>query len=119
MVRATGAWNAARRRDAVDCEPLNFSELSRPRISLGSFLYGGLIMNIDRYTKFMLTMLVVGVWALAAAIFFQPTPLQAFENNDINIDRIGGSSVYGALPVEVEGTIKIEFAEDPVFELAE
>ncbi len=75
-------------------------------------------MTIDRYTKFILTMLMIGVWVLAASIFFQPTPLQAYEGeSDINIERIGGASVYGALPVEIEGVVRIEFDTEPVFML--
>ena len=76
-------------------------------------------MKIDNYTKFILTMLMVGVWVLAASIFFQPTPLQANEQADFNIASIGGSSIYGAIPVEIEGTVEIEFKNDPVFELSD
>ena len=72
-------------------------------------------MAIDHYTKFILTMLMVGVWVLAASIFFQPTPLQAFEEDaNINIESVGGASVYGALPVEIEGVVRIEFDDEPV-----
>lgn len=34
-------------------------------------------MNIDRYTKFVLTALAVGVWALVLKPSFQPTPAEA------------------------------------------
>ncbi len=75
-------------------------------------------MTIDRYTKFILTFIAIGIWVLAAAIFFQPTPINAYgDEGDINLDQLGGSYIYGALPVEIEGTVKIEFAEDPVFEI--
>jgi hypothetical protein len=73
-------------------------------------------MTIDRYTKFILTIIAIGIWTLAAAIFFQPSPIQATEEmQDINIERIGGSFISGAIPVEVQGTVTIEFDEEPVF----
>ncbi len=74
-------------------------------------------MQIDRYTKFMLTILTIGVWVLALAIFFSPTPLRALDEGNINIESIGGSSIYGAIPVEVKGTVTIDFEDGPVFEL--
>ncbi len=75
-------------------------------------------MTIDRYTKVVLTLLMVGVWALAAAIFVGPMPLHATgDEQDVNIERIGGYMVSGALPVEIEGTVVIEFEDEPVFTL--
>ena len=77
-------------------------------------------MTFDRYTKFILTTLTVGIWLLAAAVFFQPSPIQAYgDEGDVNIERIGGTSIYGAIPVEIDGTVKIEFDEEPVFVLEE
>ena len=79
-------------------------------------------MTVDRYTKFILTTIAIGIWLLAAAIFFQPTPIQALgEDGDINIAQIGGSSIYGAIPVEIKRVVDVEvdFLEDPVFELQE
>lgn len=77
-------------------------------------------LMIDRYTKAILTFLAIGVWALAGAIFFQPTPLQAFgDESDINIARIGGTSIYGAIPIEIHGSVTIDFEDEPVFVLEE
>lgn len=73
-------------------------------------------MTIDRYTKFILTIIAIGIWTLAAAIFFQPAPIRATEEmQDVNIDRIGGYTLSDTIPVEIEGTVVIEFDEDPVF----
>ncbi len=77
-------------------------------------------MQIDRYTKVILTLLTIGVWLLAVAIFIRPAPLQAYgDQQDINLEQIGGASIYGAIPVEVQGTVRIELENGPVFVLEE
>jgi len=71
-------------------------------------------MTLDRYTKIILTVLAVGIWVLAASIIFKPTPIQAFDTSDINIDSVGGYSISDSLPIEIDGTVRIEFADEPV-----
>jgi len=52
-------------------------------------------------------------------VFFSSFPplFASGEQQDINIEQVGGSSIYGALPVEIEGTVRIEFEDGPVFTL--
>ncbi|HEX9745951.1 MAG TPA: hypothetical protein VGB30_11050 [bacterium] len=58
-------------------------------------------MKIDTYTKFILTALTIGVWALAISFFVRPMPLLASgEAMDVKIVDIS-SSIYEPLPIEI------------------
>ncbi|MBU0899169.1 MAG: hypothetical protein KKB03_04230 [Nanoarchaeota archaeon] len=70
---------------------------------------------MDRYSKFILSMIAVGIWVLAFAIFFQPTPIEAYGAQEVKIvgwstddivkvdlKKIGGMTHWVALPIPVE-----------------
>jgi len=55
---------------------------------------------MDRYSKFVLTVIAAGLWALVIALVWRPVPARAaYGSADVNIASVGGMSVVGGLPV--------------------
>ena len=69
---------------------------------------------MDCYSKFILSVIAIGIWFLAFAVFTQPAPIEAYGAQEVKITgwstdvivqvdlkKIGGRAYYAAMPISV------------------
>lgn len=59
---------------------------------------------MDRYSKFILTVIALGLWALVIALFLQPIPVRA----QYGVQQVEVVGWYVYTPIEVEAATPIE-----------
>ena len=70
---------------------------------------------MDRYSKFILSVIAIGIWFLAFAVFTQPAPIEAYDAQEVKIvgwstddivkvdlKKIGGITHWMAKPIPVK-----------------
>jgi len=61
-------------------------------------------LKLDIYTKIILTIIAISLLVIAIEGLFQPRGLSAGGPvSDVNISHVGGRSVFGSLPVKLDG----------------
>lgn len=79
---------------------------------------GNVRLVVSPFLKVVLVVIAVALCVIALRGFLGPAPLYAQSGSssmDVNIKTIGGSSVYGSLPVEIKGfpysALKVEIKD--------
>jgi hypothetical protein len=62
-----------------------------------------LVVTLDKYSRILLSVIAVCLVLIVTNLYFSPGTLHAYDQaQDVNIKYIGGSSVYGELPVDMK-----------------
>jgi hypothetical protein len=62
-----------------------------------------LVVTLDKYSRILLSVIAVCLVLIVTNLYFSPGTLHAYDQTqDVNIKSVGGSSVYGELPVDMK-----------------